>query len=88
MSGDISKGYKNQLKGTLTSQNWNNMTIRKNNKNKRTVVNRIHGSLMIHTYKKLKLQRKFFFTEYQLINIKNDRKLPFCNHHFNGFRQG
>jgi len=27
--GDISEGYRSQLEGALTSQNWNNINIRK-----------------------------------------------------------
>ena len=74
--GYISEGYRSQFKGTLTSQNWKNMTIKENNKNRRTIV--IASWVPSDTQgKKLKLQRKFFFTEYQLTNIKNDRKLSF-----------
>lgn len=38
IDGCISEGYRSQFKGTLTSQNWKNMTIKENNKNRRTII--------------------------------------------------
>ena len=35
---DIAERHRSQLEAALTSQNWNNMNIRKNTENKRTVV--------------------------------------------------
>lgn len=67
--GDLAEGCRNEPRWALTGQHWKNMTLKKKKKENS---NSVHGSLVKHKEKQFKLPRKFFFIEYQLINIKND----------------